>query len=138
MNKYMSDDYKAGFFGKGSDAQKDAWARYAKAQGLGDLKNYKVIDYRKDGGVEYSYTDESGKTQKKVISQDEWAAVVAAQDADKAVNEAGEKIVDMELRRQMVYNANHKTTSGSNKGVYNCAAKEQTKTDRCDYIANEK
>ena len=95
MKKYMSDEYQAGFFGKGSDAQKDAWARYAEDQGLGDLKDYKVTDYRKDGGVEYSYTDESGKTQKKVISQDEWAAVVAAQDADAKVNEAGEKIVDI-------------------------------------------
>lgn len=95
MEKYMSDEYQAGFFGKGSDAQKEAWARYAEAQGLGDLKDYKVTDYRKDGGVEYSYTDENGETQKKVISQDEWAAVVAAQDADAAVNEAGEKIVDI-------------------------------------------
>jgi hypothetical protein len=93
IEKYMSDEYQAGFFGKGSNAQKDAWARYVKAQGLDDLKDYKVTDYRKDGGIEYSYTDENGETQKKVIGQDEWAAVVAAQDADAAINEAGEKIV---------------------------------------------
>ena len=95
LNTYMSDDYQANFWGKGSDKQKDAWKRYAEAQGLGNLKDYKVTDYRKDGGVEYSYTDENGKKQKKVVTQEEWAAVVAAQDADAATNEAASNIVDI-------------------------------------------
>lgn len=100
MKKYLSDDYKANFWGVGSDAQKEAWQRYAKKQGLGDLKDYKVTNYRTDGGVTYSYTDDEGKTQKKTVTQDEWAAVLAAQDANSVVEQQGEEIVKILAKLQ--------------------------------------
>lgn len=100
MEKYLSDDYKANFWGVGSDAQKDAWQRYAKEQGLSDLKDYKVTNYRKDGGVTYSYTDDEGETQEKTVTQDEWAAVLAAQDANSVVEQQGEEIVKILAKLQ--------------------------------------
>jgi hypothetical protein len=42
--------------------------------------------------VVYSYTDEDGKKQKKTVSQEEWAAVLAAQEAEKETNDAGVEI----------------------------------------------
>jgi hypothetical protein len=60
-NKYMGDDYQAGFLGIGSDEQKKAWAEYAKSQGLDKLKNYKITNYKTDGSVVYTYTDENNQ-----------------------------------------------------------------------------
>ena len=99
LEKYKDIDM-ANFWGVGTVEGKEAWQRYAESQGLSDLKGYKVTNYKKDGSVEYEYRDADGNKQKKTVTQDEWAAVLAAQDADAAVNEAGNKIVDIVSKLQ--------------------------------------
>jgi hypothetical protein len=49
--------------------------------GLTDLNGFKMGKRRADGSVEYSYIDETGAEQKKVATQEEIAATLAAADA---------------------------------------------------------
>jgi hypothetical protein len=59
----------ANFFGVGTDSGKEAWSRYAEAQGLDKLEGYKVKNYRKDGGVTYTYEGENGKEEKTITAE---------------------------------------------------------------------
>ena len=81
-----------GWFNTGNTESKEAFAEYAKLAGLDQLEGFKATNYKGDGSIEYQYIDENGKKQKKTVTAEEMASKLAADDAIKATEEAGEKI----------------------------------------------
>lgn len=78
--KYMNTDM-ADWLGVGTSEGKAMWADYANAMGISDLDGYRVTNYRKDGGVEYEYIDESGQKQTGEATREMIASTLAAADA---------------------------------------------------------
>ena len=78
--KYMNTDM-ADWLGIGTSEGKAMWADYANAMGISDLDGYRVTNYRKDGGVEYEYIDESGQKQTGEATREMIASTLAAADA---------------------------------------------------------
>ena len=94
-NTYMSDKTRGGWFGFGTDAQKENWEEYAKQTGISSQKGYKVKYYKGDGNVVYEYIDESGKPQEATITREEIAAKLSSIKVEEDVNKAGEKAVEV-------------------------------------------
>ena len=93
-NKYLNDAKSRGLFNTGNAASKEAMEKYAKAAGLDQLKNYKVTNYKGDGTVEYSYIDDEGKEQKKLVTAEEIAAKLAAAEAEEKLKDATDNLLN--------------------------------------------
>ncbi len=128
------DKYKTG-----KKTSKDTFNDYAEQMGLTDLNGFKMGKRRSDGSVEYSYVDENGQEQKKVATQEEIAATLAAADAanklEGALSQLRGKIAELNSSSDK---GDHAMAQFLSKGNLEGATKEEFEDLKNDVTTNGK
>ena len=93
QEKALADIKDRGLFNTGTDTSKALMAEYAKISGLDQDSNYEVTNYVGDGSVKVKKTLDDGSVEEVTLTAEEIAATVAADRANKQINESMETVM---------------------------------------------
>lgn len=120
--EYLNKITDRGLFNTSTATSEEAWKQYYENNAeLQKLKDFEVTNFKGDGDIEYSYTDEEGNKQVETITAETIARGLAVNDAFKALEETGKNLnaafADLDEQAKTNYENGDSDAYAANEGL---------------------